>query len=578
MTDNTNEITVEEKKTKKRTKTSRKVRWNVLKHISVVYTELKMSHFLPRLENREFLKSVENICDYLGLNDAQVFIFCALFGMYFELSERPVTFFNISDSCDCNPLVLLSIRDELDGILDKGYITECDPPDDSIGRSFYRIPEYVVRAVLDNRTIDVEAEIAKFNMRDFLADVGRMIDNRIDNKLSCDSLFSKIERLERRYKVKEIEHIREYLPDIADRSMLYDIAFGLVICNNPDLRSFVLINRNTDVSTREAVSTAIVDETHQLFRKDLVQFEVKGTIQDSTISLTDKAYSIVFGAEGSSFQARKTDRNIVHFSAIKEKPLFYSKDTEKEIKRLFDSADEKRFSKIQERLSENGLSKGVCVLFYGEPGTGKTESVYQMAKKSERDIFRVDISSMKSEWHGEAEQKTKKLFETYSKMCENARKAGERIPILLFNEADGVIGKRKQDAERSVDKMENSVQNIILQEMESLEGIMIATTNLVQNIDAAFERRFLYKIKFDKPELAQRVRIWQSLMPAISGNTANILASNYDFSGGQIENIARKCDVDSILYGTDVVNEDRIIQYCADECIVKGEKPKIGFV
>jgi SpoVK/Ycf46/Vps4 family AAA+-type ATPase len=114
--------------------------------------------------------------------------------------------------------------------------------------------------------------------------------------------------------------------------------------------------------------------------------------------------------------------------------------------------------------------------------------------------------------------------------------------------------------------------------MESLEGIMIATTNLVQNIDAAFERRFLYKIKFDKPELAQRVRIWQSLMPAISETTANTLASNYDFSGGQIENIARKCDVDSILYGTDVINEDRIIQYCADECIVKGEKPKIGFV
>ena len=78
--------------------------------------------------------------------------------------------------------------------------------------------------------------------------------------------------------------------------------------------------------------------------------------------------------------------------------------------------------------------------------------------------------------------------------------------------------------------------------------------------------------------MAQRVRIWQSLMPAISENTANTLASNYDFSGGQIENIARKCDVDSILYGTDVVNEDRIIQYCADECIVKGEKPKSGFV
>ena len=101
--------------------------------------------------------------------------------------------------------------------------------------------------------------------------------------------------------------------------------------------------------------------------------------------------------------------------------------------------------------------------------------------------------------------------------------------------------------------------------------------NLIDQIKLK-KKIVVYKIKFEKPELAQRVRIWQTLMPAISENTANTLDSNYDFSGGQIENIARKCDVDSILYGTDVVNEDRIIQYCADECIVKGEKPKIGFV
>jgi SpoVK/Ycf46/Vps4 family AAA+-type ATPase len=200
--------------------------------------------------------------------------------------------------------------------------------------------------------------------------------------------------------------------------------------------------------------------------------------------------------------------------------------------------------------------------------------VFQLARQTGRDIMQVNISQVKSMWVGQSEKNIKQLFDQYRTIVKRTK----IVPILLFNEADGVIGKRKQDAERSVDKMENSVQNIILQEMESLEGIMIATTNLVQNIDAAFERRFLYKIKFDKPELAQRVRIWQSLMPAISETTANTLASNYDFSGGQIENIARKCDVDSILYGADVINEDRIIQYCADECIVKGEKPKIGFV
>ena len=535
-------------KTDEQKKKTKKMRWNVLKYISTVFTELKMSHFSPAIENKAFLHCVGNLTEYLGVNEAQVFIFCAMFGVYYEVSERPVTYFNIADCCECNPLVLLSIRSELDGLLDKGYIAECDPPDDSIGRTFYKIPEYVVQAVLENRTADVDAEIANFNIRDFLADVGRMIDNRIDNKLPCDSLFNKIARLERRYKVKEIEGIREYLPDIADRAMLYDIAFGLVICNNPDLRSFVLINRNTDVSTRESVSKSIVDETHQLFRKDLIQFEIKGSIQDSTVSLTDKAYSLVFGAEGSSFQARKTDRSIVLSSSIKEKELFYSKETESEIKRLFDSVNAESFLKIQERLEQNGLSKGVCVLFYGEPGTGKTESVYQMAKKSGRDIFRVDISSMKSEWHGEAEQKTKKLFDTYSRMCDNARKSGDLIPILLFNEADGVFSVRSA-VHGAADRSDNAVQNIILDELERFEGILVATTNLSDNLDRAFERRFLFKIKFEKPELKIRAKIWQSNIPSLKKSTAEALAKEFDFSGGEIANIVRKILIDEVVTG-----------------------------
>jgi SpoVK/Ycf46/Vps4 family AAA+-type ATPase len=126
--------------------------------------------------------------------------------------------------------------------------------------------------------------------------------------------------------------------------------------------------------------------------------------------------------------------------------------------------------------------------------------------------------------------------------------------------------------------MENSIQNIILQEMESLEGIMIATTNLVENMDAAFERRFLYKVKFEKPEQAQRVRIWQSMMPDLSGETAERLASTFDFSGGQIENITRKCDIERVLYGDDYVTDEKIERYCKEEKILKKDNVRIGFV
>jgi SpoVK/Ycf46/Vps4 family AAA+-type ATPase len=97
-------------------------------------------------------------------------------------------------------------------------------------------------------------------------------------------------------------------------------------------------------------------------------------------------------------------------------------------------------------------------------------------------------------------------------------------------------------------------------------------------MDSAFERRFLYKIKFDKPELAQRVKIWQSMMPRLSSDAAGKLASSFDFCGGQIENITRKCDIDGILYGDDYVTEDRIEQYCREEKIVRKGRGHMGFV
>lgn len=100
--------------------------------------------------------------------------------------------------------------------------------------------------------------------------------------------------------------------------------------------------------------------------------------------------------------------------------------------------------------------------------------------------------------------------------------------------------------------MGNAMQNIILQEMENLEGIMIATTNLTSNMDSAFERRFLYKIEFMQPSLEAKQSIWRSMLPALSEADAKMLATRYDFSGGQIEIIARKQAVEEILTGNEL--------------------------
>jgi SpoVK/Ycf46/Vps4 family AAA+-type ATPase len=174
---------------------------------------------------------------------------------------------------------------------------------------------------------------------------------------------------------------------------------------------------------------------------------------------------------------------------------------------------------------------------------------------------------------GDSEKNIKALFDRYREQVKRAK----LTPILLFNEADAIIGIRKQGAQSAVDKMENSIQNIILQEMEQLDGIMIATTNLTQNLDTAFERRFLYKIKFEKPTEEARAQIWHSMIPDLSEHDIHTLASKYDFSGGQIENIARHYAISSILHGNSEDVLPMLIRHCDNERLEGTRSSKIGF-
>lgn len=271
---------------------------------------------------------------------------------------------------------------------------------------------------------------------------------------------------------------------------------------------------------------------------------------------------------------KEVDRNkLVKHESITPKQLFYDKDIQKQVTELGELLSEDNYHNIVEGMKKRGFRCGFSCLFYGAPGTGKTETVLQLAKRTGRDLMQVNVSEIKSMWVGESEKNINKLFDQYQELVSKA----PITPILLFNEADALINKRQEGAERAVDKMENSIQNIILQKMETLNGILIATTNLAQNMDKAFERRFLYKIKFNKPSIEARMSIWREMISSLSKDDARVLASKYDFSGGQIENIARHYTIDTILHG-DINNIVELLSnYCDNERIETTVHRKIGF-
>ena len=229
---------------------------------------------------------------------------------------------------------------------------------------------------------------------------------------------------------------------------------------------------------------------------------------------------------------------------IKAKTLYYNDAEQRQLTTLLEAFQPKNMEQLQCRMKERGLPSGVAALFFGSPGTGKTESALQLARLTGRAIVQVDISATKSMWFGQSEKIVKQIFTDYKALCEHA----PITPILFLNEADALLSKRKSN-QSNVGQTENAIQNILLEEIEKLEGILIATTNLELNLDSAFDRRFLFKVRFEKPDLLQRQKIWADKRPQYEDGLLTSLASQFDLSGGQIDNIVRKTEIDYILNG-----------------------------
>lgn len=267
-----------------------------------------------------------------------------------------------------------------------------------------------------------------------------------------------------------------------------------------------------------------------------------------------------------------SSKDMIDYTSITPKQLYYNDKEQVAVEQLTSLLQPARFTEVCEELQRQGFRKGFACLFHGAPGTGKTETALQVARATGRSIMQVDISAIKSKWVGESEKNIKDIFSKYRRLV----KESDIAPILLFNEADAIIGKRLENISRAVDKMENSLQNIILEELEKLEGILIATTNLTSNLDSAFERRFLYKIEFQKPTLKVKSLIWQSMISGLAADDATRLASKYDFSGGQIENVARKSVVSKILSGKNI-SLDTLVSHCDTELINNTALRRVGF-
>ncbi len=505
------------------------------------------------------------LTESFGITERQAVLFC----ICMEKGPRRVDYDDLASYLDMNKISVLSYASDIDALVRRRLLKYRDVKDEDD----FDIPTVVIRCLKHNEVYQLPQRkgldcAAMFELLD------QWFEDLDDDAISIGELQEEMQTLfDDNKQVGFVHKLSEYGLHKDEEALVTFFCHRLVNEDDDDIRFGQMEDLFDTKANFNNAKASLRSGEHRLLRKNIIEYRCENGIADNTrYKLTESAKRTLL-AEMKINEVAEKLADVLDSSELTEKKMFFPKDIQRQVEELTSFLQPENYQKIQERMKEKGFRNGFACLFYGGPGTGKTETVYQLARKTGRNIMVVDVPQLKSMWVGQSEKNVKALFDRYREQVKKAKVT----PILLFNEADAIISKRKDGAVNAVDKMENSLQNIILQEMEALDGIMIATTNLQQNMDKAFERRFLYKIKFEKPTEEARANIWQSMIPELGELDVHTLASKYDFSGGQIENIARHYAIDTILHGESEDMLPMLIQHCDNERLDEKEIKRIGF-
>ncbi len=518
---------------------------------------------------------IESVAVDLELTPVEAVMLCP----FISDSESSVSNREMIDYFGCSPITIMRKTQELKSLMRRRYIRRRGT---FHGNSpAYQLSEKAKKAFCNNEalpvvnTVNLSPEEFMKHFTRLLREAGR--NSQIDEE---ELLYETMELLKDNPQLniaRTINSLRVY-----DYDKLYLLYFckRLVVDHQVSVPLDQLDFLVDDIN--DEFDLMMNNGRHPFIREGLISISGQDNFMARNLfQLTDKARNLFLSEYDIPDNIEEVDEddhsNMLSCTDITPKVMFYCKEDQGQIDTLHHLLEDEQLQAIRERLEKANLRKGFNCLFYGTPGTGKTETALQLARMTGRDIMQVDISSIRDKWYGETEKIVKGIFESYAQKV----KKSKRIPILLINEADAVLSVRTSvgGTNPTLEKTENAIQNILLQAMEDIDGIMIATTNLTCNLDSAFDRRFLYKVEFHQPSVEAKTHIWQSFIPDLAEADANVLARSYDFSGGQIENIARKVMVDHLLFG-DSPDLNHIEELCSKEQIAgrnSNHRRPVGF-
>jgi DNA-binding transcriptional ArsR family regulator len=451
----------------------------------------------------------------------------------------------------------------LNSLIDKNLVEEAERRRSGYGH--YEINESIIKSILQNKPIKkvvvrhLDTLAVIIGIKDFM----QKFDSRKDDFQESFYLFKK--NYFKKCKDPYITFLKS--KDLSDVDILIMLYVSLATLdsmpNGLDVSSLLDdILKRDDLRQIFEIKKSMAKGTHILMEKNLIKlsFEGYGFNDSIRIELTDDVKSELFKDQGIN-ETEKISKDLKYYKEEDLEPLFFEPKLQAEID---------RFIQMVNRVDEIDFP-ALTTIFKGVAGTGKSAVVNYIAAKTNRGVYKVNISDFRNSFFGESEKQTMKIFEKIEKMYKQGLK-----PIFLIEEIDAVLQKRQLETSSSVDSTEYRLANILLDRLSNLPRgcVLIGTTNFGE-LAAEYHRRFPVMIHFSLGDYECRFKQWHHLI----GDDPNIKDyAQYELTPALIQNVVYQMNTDKLIFGKEVENE-RVIQIIEKEIEFGGigGKKKVGF-
>lgn len=417
---------------------------NLVSHVLAIFTVLQQEHGMETLTENS--PDVRALIEKLRITPVQAVLFSIVLNIQ---NDHSVSVGDIAKSIKAPSLMIVQYQAEIDSLVEKrlfrvyqGYPGRAAPAVGEGSLKTYRVPKNIIDAISHNEEWSPPSH-TDLRFEDFFGILDNLFEQKIDNTISIDTLKFEISHLMRENPHLEfVEKVEGF--GLSDDDLLVFLIFCNQAVDSDQKISFHMISSIYTRSRAMRMWREIVNENSTLQKLSLIESANNdGLGDDRFFTLTRKIKDDLLGDIVPKNPLGKKPKGWLSYKDIKAKELIYNEAEGERLSKLQKLLDKEQFQNVISRLESSNMRLGFACLFSGCPGTGKTESVLQIARCTQRDIFKVDISETKTKWFGESEKRIKEVFDRYRGLINSARKNQENIPILFFNEADGVFSKRQ---------------------------------------------------------------------------------------------------------------------------------------